>query len=291
MKKFEKIEQCLIPVAGLGSRFLPATKAVPKELFPIENKPALLYHLQEIRQSGIKRVCLVISKEKEIIKDFLKHNERMERELKNAGKLNLLDEINDIIDNLDITFVYQGELNGSGGATYSAKEWAQGKPFALIYGDDLCKTITEPAILQLMKVYEQTGKCVVGAKRFPMEIIHKYSSIITGKQISSNCFEMLDIIEKPKDPPTNLVGLARYIITPDIFDEILKCPRFVNNEIRLTDAIQNLAKQGKTVCCEFDAKYYDCGNKLEYIKCILDYALEDKTISEDLKEYLRNISK
>lgn len=291
MTQNQTVEQCLILMAGKGTRFLPATKAVAKELFPIENKPALLYHLQECYKSGIKRVCIVISKEKESVKDFLKHDKILEQQLKNSGKLDVLAELNEIIDNMEIDFVYQGKMNGSGGAIYSAKEWSNGKPFALILGDDLCKEPEGemPTIGQLSKVYEKTGKIVVGAKTFPMEVIHNYSSIVTGKNLFERCYEMKDIIEKPQNPPTNLVGLARYVLTYEIFDELLKCPKFANDEIRFTDAVSVLAQKNKVVCCEFDAKYYDCGNKLEYIKCIIDFALEDKEIANKLRDYFEKI--
>lgn len=293
MKEFEKIDQAVILMAGRGTRFLPATKAVAKELFPIENKPALLYHLEELYNSGITKVCIVISKEKEYVKNFLKHDKKLEAELKNSGKSHLLDGLNKIIDNMKIDFVYQGEMNGSGGAVYSVKDWACNKPFALILGDDLCKTDKGklPTIGQLAKAYERTGKCVIGAKPFPMELIHNYSSIVTKKKLFDRCFEMQDIIEKPEKgkAPSNLVGLARYILTPEIFDELLKCPKLDNGEVRFTDAVSLLAQKNRAVCYEFDAKYYDCGNKLEYVKCIIDFALEDADISEKLKEYLKNL--
>ena len=288
--KYEKIDRAVILMAGLGTRFLPATKAVAKELFPIENKPALLYHLKELYESGIKKVCIVISKEKDHVKKFLSHDAKLEENLKNSGKLALLKELNEIIDNMQIDFVYQGKLNGSGGAIYSAKKWTENKPFALILGDDLCKSNGKvPAIGQLAKAYEKTGKNVVGAKTFPLEVIPKYSSIVVDKKLFDRCSSMKEIIEKPKVPPTNLVGLARYILNSEICPELLKCPRFTNGEIRFTDALNTLAKQGKAVCYEFDAKYYDCGNKLEYVKCILDFALEDNEISNQLKDYLKTL--
>lgn len=293
MDGFKKIDQAVILMGGRGTRFLPATKAVAKELFPIANKPALLYHLEELYNSGIKKVCLCISKEKKYTKTFLKRDLKLEKFLANTGKLNILDDFNKLINNMKITFKYQGKLNGSGGALYAIRKWANNKPFALILGDDLCKSNKGniPAIGQLANAYQKTGKCVIGAQAFPMEIIHNYSSIIIGKKLFNRCYEMQDIIEKPEKgkAPSNLVGLARYILTPEIFDEIPKCPRFANDEIRFTDAVSLLAQKNRAVCYEFDAKYYDCGNKLEYVKCIIDFALEDTDISEKLKEYLKNL--
>ncbi|MBP3431633.1 MAG: hypothetical protein J6K39_02135 [Clostridia bacterium] len=288
-----KVDQCIILMAGKGTRFLPATKAVAKELFPIANKPALLYHLEECYKSGIKRVCIVISKEKEYVKQFLKHDKNLETALKNTNKMHLIEGLNKIIDNMEIDFVYQGKINGSGGAIMSTKKWTKGKPFAMINGDDLCieENFKVPAIKELIDVYEKTGKIVLGTKTFPMEIMHLYSSVVKGKEYDANTFEVKQLIEKPEKgkAPTNLVSLARYVFTADIFDEIPKCPKFANGEVRYPDAVNILAEQGKVVCHEFDAKYYDCGNKLEFIKCTLDFALQDEEISAKLKEHLKTL--
>lgn len=288
--KTNKVEQCVILMAGKGTRFLPATKAVAKELFPIGNKPILMFHLQEALKSGIKRVALVISKEKESVKNFLKHDENLEKTLKNNGKFEILSELNEIIDNMEISYIYQGDLNGSGGAVYSVKEWANGKPFVVVNGDDFCESIAEhpPVMKQVIDAYEKTGKMIIGAKAFPMEVIPRYSSIIKQKELFDKCFEISGIIEKPKNPPTNLVGLARYVLDSDIFDEILNCQP-VNTEYRLTDAIDSLAKKGRVVSYQFYANYYDCGNKLEYLKCLVNFGLKDKEICEEFKNYLKNI--
>ena len=290
MKKFEKIDQLVIIMANKGLRFMPVTKAVPKELFPIENKPALLYHMIEAYRSGIKKVCVIISKEKKAsVQKLFSHDAVLEEEMKSSGKFQLLKELNEVIDNVDFTYIIQGNRRGTGGALTYAEKWTDGKPFAFMYGDDLCKNNKKPVIGQLMNAYEKTGKCVTGAKTFPMDEISKYSSIVKGKQLFERCHEMLDIIEKPKqgEAPSNLVGLARYVLTPDIFAEIRKCPA-VDGEVRLTDAIANLAKQGKVLCFEFDGTYYDCGNKLEFAKCVVEHALEDKEICEKMKEFLKS---
>ncbi len=293
MEEKQNVEQAVILMGGIGSRFMPATKFVAKELFPVVDKPVLLFHLQELFKSGIKRVCIVCSEQKKYIKDFLKRDAKLEKQLANINRLNLLDETNQILDGMKIDVVVQGKLNGSGGAIYTAKKWTKGKPFALILGDDLCEEIGKngPAIGQLIKAFEKTGKTVVGAQPFPMEVISRYSSIVKNKKLFANCHEMDEIIEKPAlgTAPSNLVGLARYVLTDEIFEEIPKCPRFENGEIRFTDALNNLAKKGRCVCYEFKAKYYDCGNKLEFIKCIVDTGLKDKKIAPALKEYLSKL--
>ncbi len=285
----QKIEQCVILMAGKGTRFLPATRAVAKELFPVGNKPILLFHMTEALKSGIKRVCLVISKEKEGVKEFFKHDKNLEEQLKKTGKLDILKELNEVIDNLEIDFIYQGNISGSGGAVYSVKEWTNGNPFVVVNGDDLCINEKAPVMKQLIDAYEKTGKNIIGARPFPMEVIPRYSSIITKEKLFDKCYHIEGIIEKPKDPPSNLVGLARYILTSEIFDEILNCtPK--NAEYYLTDAIDNLARKGRVASYEFDAKYFDCGNKLEFIKCMIDFGLNEDDIKIDLKNYLDSLS-
>ena len=285
----QKVEQCVILMAGKGTRFLPATRAVAKELFPIGNKPILLFHMIEALKSGIKRVCLVISKEKEGVKEFFKHDKNLEEQLKKAGKLDILSELNEVIDNLEIDFIYQGNINGSGGAVYSVKEWANEKPFVVVNGDDLCISKNIPVMKQVIDAYEKTGKNIIGARPFPLEVIPRYSSIIKKKNLFERCDEIEGIIEKPKNPPSNLVGLARYVLTSEIFDEILNCtPK--NTEYYLTDAIDNLARKGRVASYEFDAEYYDCGNKLEFIKCMIDFGLNEDDIKDDLKKYLKSLS-
>ena len=284
----QKVEQCVILMAGKGTRFLPATRAVAKELFPIGNKPILLFHLVEALKSGIKRVCLVISKEKEGVKEFFKHDYALEEQLKKSGKFELLQELNEVIDNLEIDFIYQGNINGSGGAVYSVKEWAKGEPFVVVNGDDLCISKNVPVMKQVIDAYEKTGKNIIGARPFPLEVIPRYSSIITKEKLFDRCYDIDGIIEKPKNPPSNLVGLARYVLTSEIFDEILNCtPK--NTEYYLTDAIDNLARKGRVASYEFDANYYDCGNKLEYIKCMIEFGLNENDIKDDLKEYLKSL--
>ncbi|MDE6583145.1 MAG: UTP--glucose-1-phosphate uridylyltransferase, partial [Clostridia bacterium] len=280
----------------LGTRFLPATKATPKELFPIHNKPALLYHIIEAYKSGIRRVCLIISKEKECVKKLFTHNKDLEENLKATGKTQLLEELNEVIDNMEFTYVYQNQkkYNGTGGALYFAKKFCGNRPFALMFGDDLCVSNTEvPTIGQLIEAYNKTGKVVVGEKPFPMEVIHKYSSLVTGEKLFDRCYELKDSIEKPEKgkAPSNLVGLARYVFTPEIFDYIFKVPELSLREYRLADAIQLMSHEGKVVSYEFDAKYYDCGNKLEFIKCVLEFGLKDQEIAEDLQKYLADLNK
>lgn len=276
-------------MAGKGTRFLPATKAVAKEVFPIFNKPTLLYQLSEIYRSGVRRVAIVISKEKEhLVKNFLSHNVELEKSLKGTEKIHLLDELNEIIDNVEISYIYQGEMGGSGGAIYSLKEWAQNKPFGILFGDDLCYNEEKPVIGQLIKAYEKTGLNFTACTEKPIEVVPIYSSTIVNKKLFDRCYLIDGIIEKPKNPPTNLISLARYIVNPEIFDVLEKTPP-VNGEVWLADALNTLAKQGKVGCYNFDGIYYDCGNKLEFLKCCIDMALKDDSVNKGLLEYMKTV--
>ncbi len=286
----KKITQAVILMAGKGTRFLPATKAVAKELFPIGNKPVLLFHLMECYKSGIKRVCLVISKEKEYVKNLFVRNKAQEDALK-PEIFELLDELNTIIDHMDITFVYQGEMNGSGGAVCSVEDWAGGQPFAIFNGDDVCAPFEgEPVIGQLMQAYERTGKNIVALKTIPLDIISKYSCVITEKKLFNDCFLLSDIIEKPENPQSDLTSMARYVVDSQIFDEIRhSTPR--KGEYCLTDALANMAKNGKVAGLKFKGDYYDCGNKLEFLKCMVDFGLHEPDIKDDFLTYLTTKTK
>lgn len=286
------IDQAVILAGGLGTRFLPATKAIAKEIFPIGNRPALFFLLDEVYRSGIRRVCIVTSKQKfATFKQLLSHDKKLEESLKNLGRLDFLKELNTYIDEMDITILTQGKLNGSGGALWVTKKWAGGKPFVMLCGDDLFVEDkgSKPVTAQLIDVYNKTSKFVIGVKKMPLEVIPRYSCVLKGKKIDSRTYEAVDIIEKPQNPQSDLVGLAKYVVTPDIFDYILDLPRFTNGEIRLTDAVQKIAQKGGAVSHEFKATYYDCGNKLEFMKLMIHEGLKDEKISQNLKDYMKDL--
>lgn len=286
------IDQAVILAGGLGTRFLPATKAIAKEIFPIGNRPALFFLLDEVYRSGIRRVCIVTSKKKfATFKQLLSHDKKLEESLKNLGRLDFLKELNTYIDEMDITILTQGKLNGSGGAVYAAKKWLRGKPFALLFGDDVFieDKGSKPVTAQLIDVYNKTGKFVIGVKKMPLEVIPRYSCVMTGKKLSTHTFEATDIIEKPQNPQSNFVGLAKYIVTPETLDCLPNLPKFTNGETRFPDAIQILAKQNKVVAHEFKATYYDCGNKLEFTKLVIHECLKDEKISQNLKDYMKDL--
>lgn len=289
-----KIKHAVILMAGKGTRFLPATKAVAKELFPVGNKPALLFQLKECLDSGIEEVTIVISKKKKGVKNFLKHDSEVENLIKGTSKESLLEEWNQIIDNLKINFVYQGKMNGSAGATYVTKKFIKNQPFAVISGDDVCipSEGQKPALKELIETFERTGKSVMGAVRVPDDAVDRYGIVVPGEQIDDKTFIVNGFVEKPKKgtQPSNLATLLRYVVKPEIYSNILKCEPKENGEVLLPEALSEDIKNQDVVAHEFSAKYYDLGNKLEFVKCVIENSLKDDEISAQLKAYIKGLN-
>lgn len=289
-----KIKHAVILMAGKGTRFLPATKAVAKELFPVGNKPALLFQLKECLDSGIEEVTIVISKQKKGVKNFLKHDSEVENLIKGTSKESLLEEWNQIIDNLKINFVYQGKMNGSAGATYVTKKFIKNQPFAVISGDDVCipSEGQKPALKELIETFERTGKSVMGAVRVPDDAVDRYGIVVPGEQIDDKTFIVNGFVEKPKKgtQPSNLATLLRYVVKPEIYLNILKCEPKENGEVLLPEALSEDIKNQDVVAHEFSAKYYDLGNKLEFVKCVIENSLKDDEISAQLTAYIKGLN-
>ena len=287
------VKHAVILMAGKGTRFLPATKGFAKEMFPIGSKPALLYHLKECYDSGIKEITIVISKQKKDVIKFLKHDKELETLIKGTSKEKLLDEWKQVVDNIKINFAYQGKkINGSAGAVWATKKFVKNEPFALIFGDDVYipEQNQKPAIKQLIEAYDKTGKYVLGCVKVSDEVVDRYGvAVVDGK------FNGYDLVkgfkEKPKKgtQPSNLASLGRYIILPNIFENILKAEAHENGEVYIPEAIAMECDKDNIVACELEAKYNDLGNKLEFVKCTINEALKDEEINSQLKEYLKNL--
>ena len=285
----KKVTKAVIPCAGLGTRFLPITKSVAKEVLPIVDKPTIAYIIDECVSSGITDILIITNPYKKIIEDYFDINYELEKRLQEKNKTAELELLKTKKDNVNIYFLRQGEPLGSGHAVNLAKKFIGDEPFAVLYGDDLMKS-EQPAIGQLIKVYEQNDCNVIGCLEVDKSVVDRYG-IIKLKDNTEDIAEKL--VEKPtiEDAPSNLAGLGRYILKPEIFDALDTVPKHENGEYYLTDGMEILMKNGDFRVCNINAKYYDTGNKIGYIKANMDYALERNELRDELQEYINNLNK
>ena len=281
----KKIRKAVIPVAGMGTRFLPATKAVAKEMLPIIDKPTIQYIIEECVQSGIEEILLITSPYKKNIEDHFDQSFELEARLERSNKLEQLELVKNISKMCKIYYIRQGEPLGSGHAIKLAKSFIGDEPFAVLYGDDLMKYET-PVLKQLINIYEEKDCNVIGAEEVDRSIVYKYGIIEFEKDT-----KIKSIIEKPsiENAPSNIAGLGRYIVKPEIFEELDNLGRGANGEYQFTDAMLNLMKKQDFYACLYDGKYFDIGNQLGYIKANIAFALDRNDLKDDLKEYLKNL--
>ena len=284
-----KIKKAVIPAAGLGTRFLPATKGVAKEMFPIIDKPTLLYQVEEAISAGVEEVVIIISENKRSIEKFFARDEAFENYLISKGQQEYADIIKRIATQAKYTFVIQKEQKGLGHAILCCKEAVGNEPFLILSGDDLVynhhgKT---PSV-QLAEAYEQTRSPVVGVQQVPWELTYKYG-IVDPIKIDGRLIEMRTLVEKPKDnPPSNYAVIGRYLLTPDVFELLEKQTPGAGGEIQLTDSIKKLPKK---YALQLDGIYYDIGSKLGFAKAQVAFALDNPEISKEFKEYLKEVVK
>ena len=276
--------KAIIPAAGLGTRFLPATKAQPKEMLPVFNKPTIQYVVEEAVNSGIDDILIITGRGKRCIEDHFDRSFELEYHLEKKGKLNYLKEVEKISDMADIYYVRQKRQKGLGDAISSAEKHIGDESFAVLLGDTITYSNT-PCIKQLMNVYEKYNSSTIAIEELPKHKIERYG-IINGKSINDNVYKVDDLVEKPKleDAPSNLGITGRYILTPDIFDHLKSIEPGVGGEIQLTDAIK---EQESIYATLFEGSIYDIGNTMEWLKSSIDMALTHEDVSEDLKKYLR----
>ena len=281
----KKITKAVIPVAGLGTRFLPITKSVPKEMLPIVDKPTLSYIIDECIKSGITDILLITSPYKKVIEDYFDQSYELEKRLEEREKTKELNYLQTKPANVNIYFIRQGEPKGSGHAIKLAKAFIGNDPFAVLYGDDIMKSNT-PALKQLIDVYEKTDSNIIGCLEVPQELSSKYGMIEFQNETTH---QIKNIIEKPsiEQSPSNYAGLGRYIVSPNIFPILETLSTGVGGEYQFTDAMKELMKQESFYACILDATYYDTGSKIGYLKANIDYALDRKELKNDLKEYLK----
>lgn len=280
-----KVRKAIIPAAGLGTRFLPATKAQPKEMLPIVDKPAIQYIVEEAVNAGIEDILIITGRNKRAIEDHFDTSVELEVFLKAKGKLDLLAVVQDI-SQVNIHYIRQKEPKGLGHAIYCAKTFVGNEPFAVMLGDDIidCQI---PCIKQLMDIYEQRQGTVLGVQEVAPAAVKNYGIVKPGGQSGAVC-EVLDLVEKPKvaEAPSRLAILGRYVIEPGIFDILEQTPPGAGGEIQLTDALKVLAGQKPMFAYTFQGQRYDVGDKLGYLKATVEYALKHQNLHDDFLAYL-----
>lgn len=286
-----KVKKAVIPAAGLGTRVLPASKAVPKEMLPIVDKPAIQYIVEEAVSSGIEDILIITNRGKGVIEDHFDHSPELEKKLLEDQKKEMYEQVSKLSKLANIYFIRQKETKGLGHAISCAKSFVGSEPFAVLYGDDVIIS-KEPACLQLMKAYEEYEVPILGVNKVKEEDIYKYSSLKV-EPIKDNLFKCTDMVEKPSQGEVMSLYsiLGRCILTSDIFDALEKTKPGVGGEIQLTDAIKALARTLGTVAVEFTGKRYDMGSKLGMMQAAVEVAITHEEIGENFKKYLKDIVK
>jgi UTP--glucose-1-phosphate uridylyltransferase len=284
------IKKAVIPAAGWGTRFLPATKAQPKEMLPIIDTPTIQYVVQEAVDSGIEDILIISGKGKRAIEDHFDRNYELEMALEKKNK-SAFNEVRHISDMAKIHYIRQKELRGLGDAIYHAKHHIGDEPFAVLLGDTIVNSVI-PVTQQLMDIYEQYKQIIVGVEAVPKEKVSRYG-IIDGKKINDSIYQISEMVEKPsiEEAPSNLAFAGRYILTPEIFKAIEETKPGKNNEIQLTDAMKKFISRGGVYSYTFEGKRFDIGDKLDYLKTSVEFGLLRKEFSGEFREFLKDILK
>ncbi len=285
-----KIRKAIIPAAGLGTRVLPASKAMPKEMLPIVDKPAIQYIVEEAVKAGITDILIITNRGKGIIEDHFDHSIELEAMLERRGNTEMLKTLCDVANLANVYYIRQKETRGLGDAVLRAKEFVGDEPFAVLYGDDVI--IGEiPAIGELCEAYEKYGKSVVGIKEVPDELVVKYCSLKVEKS-EDKIYKVSDMIEKPqlKDKFSNFSILGRCVLDNEIFEILERTPLGAGGELQLTDAMRELAVKYGMTGVEFSGTRYDMGNKLGILKANIEVGINHPEIGEELKQYLKDLA-
>ncbi|HDK4129344.1 TPA: UTP--glucose-1-phosphate uridylyltransferase GalU [Staphylococcus aureus] len=283
----KKIKKAIIPAAGLGTRFLPATKAMPKEMLPILDKPTIQYIVEEAARAGIEDIIIVTGRHKRAIEDHFDSQKELEMVLKEKGKSELLEKVQYSTELANIFYVRQKEQKGLGHAISSARQFIGNEPFAVLLGDDIVESEV-PAVKQLIDVYEETGHSVIGVQEVPEADTHRYG-IIDPLTKNGRQYEVKKFVEKPAQgtEPSNLAIMGRYVLTPEIFDYLKTQKEGAGNEIQLTDAIERMNNDNQVYAYDFEGERYDVGEKLGFVKTTIEYALKDDSMREELTRFIK----
>ncbi|MBP6859437.1 MAG: UTP--glucose-1-phosphate uridylyltransferase GalU [Candidatus Magasanikbacteria bacterium] len=285
-----KIRKLVIPVAGLGTRFLPATKAQPKEMLPVVDKPIIQYVVEDAVKSGITDIILVTGPSKRAVEDHFSPNYELVNMLKKQGKEDIAEEVKKIADMANFVFIRQKGPYGNGTPVLCAKSIVGDEPFAVMWGDEFFYTPKKPQLQQLIEVYEKYGDPVVTACNVSKEDTKKYG-ILDAVGVEKNVYQIKNIVEKPgpEKAPSTLAMLGGFILTPDIFEALEKTKLGKDGELWLADAHTKVLKKRPYYACLVDGTYYDTGSKLGYLKANVDFALRDKNLSKDFRDYLKSV--
>lgn len=285
---FKPVRKAVIPAAGLGTRFLPATKATPKEMLPIVDKPTIQYIIEEAAASGITEFLIITGRTKRSIEDHFDRSMELEYELASKGKDDLLAMVREIA-NINIYYVRQKEPKGLGHAVLCAKQFIGDEPFAVLLGDDVVYNEGTPALQQLMEVYDKTGKSILGCQEVAPEKVSSYGIVQPSPTVDPRLFKALDMIEKPalEEAPSRLAVLGRYIINPEIFGILEQTKPGRGGEIQLTDALQVLAQQQGMYAYNFQGRRYDVGDKEGFLEATVEFALRREDLRDKFADYLQ----
>lgn len=284
-----RVRKAVIPAAGLGTRFLPATKSVPKEMLPVVDKPVIYYVVEAAVKSGIETIVLVTSSQKKSLEDFFDTNFELEWTLEKTGKVQMLEEVRRITNMADVVFVRQHEPLGNGHAVLCAQAAVGDEPFAVLWGDDI--VLGDPPVpRQLVAIAERYDAPVVGVRRVPPALLEKYG-VLAVEPVEERVSRALSVIEKPgrDEAPSDLAQIGGFVLTPDIFDLLANTQVGPSGEIYLADALVRLMGQRPVYAYEFEGTRYDAGDKLEYLKANVELALADPALGPALREYLSHL--
>ena len=286
----QKIRKAVIPAAGYGTRFLPATKATPKEMLPIVDKPTIQYIVEEAKASGIEDILIISGHGKRAIEDHFDSAPALEMELAKKGKDDLLAMVKETAD-INIHYIRQRYMRGLGDAILCARSFMGDEPFAVLLGDDVVYNPEKPALAQLIDIYEATGGSVLGCQNVPEDKVSSYGIVAGTQTDNSRLMRVSDMVEKPavEEAPSRMAVLGRYIIKPQIFDILESTQPGKGGEVQLTDALKVLARQDAVYAYDFEGKRYDVGDKLGFLKATVEYALRREDLGEPFKAYLKEL--
>lgn len=284
-----KVRKAVIPAAGLGTRFLPFTKTVPKEMLPIVDKPVIQYIVEEAVASGIDQIILVSSSHKKALEDFFDTNYELEEALRNTGKMKLLERVRHTSSLANFAYVRQKQPLGNGHAVLVAKHLVGDEPFAVLWGDDILMG-NPPVVKQLIDIAEKYGGPVIGVRKVGPEDFEKYG-MLEVEEIGEGVSRAVSVVEKPKrsESPSDLAQIGGFVLTPDIFEIIENTREGTGGEIYLADALVQLMRQRAVYAYEFTGTRYDAGNKLDYLRATIEMALQDPELAGDFRSYLRQL--